>query len=96
MTIQNKSKPDIKAVVREATDAILNLHAHLAYLRAFDDELRSVMRGKPTMIVNGIFWSAMLHSRDAFIIHFASWAKHAYDDSDGLFARLWTRASVCH
>ena len=67
---------------------MLTLHAHLVYLKAFDAELNAVTRGKPAQIRNHIIWSTMLHSRDAFVIHFSSWAKHSLDDGDGLFSVL--------
>jgi hypothetical protein len=87
-------KPDPKPVkvsvnqqLKTAQSAVLNLHAHLSALKKFQNALGQATGGKPFLIRDAFVWSVMLHSRDAFVIHFASWARSVYEDG-GLLGQI--------
>jgi hypothetical protein len=79
----------MKAIKRlkKEEDVVLDLLQRLAFLQAFEKELETTTREKPFVIRNDDLWAAMLAARDALFIHFASWARSAYQPS-GLFAQL--------
>jgi hypothetical protein len=67
--------------------ALLRLRARQFALEAFQNELLGVTKGTTFAIANDIVWRAMLDSRDANVIAFASWCKGS-TASGGFFRTL--------
>lgn len=81
--------PDVFSLdklVSEAISELLRLHAHFNYLQRFERELLAVTREKRFHVRNMSAWLTMLHSRDMFVVHFASWAKNMYSVEFGRLA----------
>lgn len=58
-------------------------------LEAFKDDLDKVSRGERFRIRNGVLWLMLLDTRDALVVHLASWARGVYQPG-GLIDRLRT------
>src|SRR5688572_23370287 len=56
----------------------------LFVLEAFAIELDRVTRGKPFRIWGSAVWMMALDSRDAYVMHLASWVKAAYSKGGAL------------
>lgn len=73
--------------IKKEEDVVLDLLQRFVFVQAFEQALRTTTKDKPFVIRNDDLWNTMLAARDALFIHFASWARGAYQSS-GLFAQL--------
>jgi hypothetical protein len=71
--------PKIEPLISAEEMKLTLLTRRLFALEAFLNELERVTRKKTFQIWNSIVWRMVLDSRDAFVIHLASWARGMYE-----------------
>jgi hypothetical protein len=86
-TMTSRTPPDVEQLLSAEEMKLTLLTRRLFALEAFLAELERLTRGKPFRIWNSVTWMMLLDTRDAFVIHLASWARGMYK-TGGLLRQL--------